>query len=209
MGVVGGQDAGVDPGAAADVEEMAMPPHVDGRGKRLREVEAAAIHRRGERRGELLGLHRLVPVLAGILRRPVRRLARSQHLEQIPGNRAILERRVIRLEVPRRAPGEMLAAGLGEREHAVALMNQAHRAEQRQHHVGGARGKAVCGAHAGQRRRMRAEPREEVQVEADDEQVGGVQRVAITVEECRVRARAGGELRIHVEVLPPGQRATS
>ena len=63
---MGGQDAGVDPGAAADVEQMAMPPQVDGGGKRLREVQAAAVHRRGERGGELLGLHRPVPVLAGV-----------------------------------------------------------------------------------------------------------------------------------------------
>ena len=59
-----------------------------------------------------------------------------------------------------------------------------------------------------ERRRMRAEPREEVQVQADDEQVGGVERVAIAVEEGRVGARGGGEFRLHVEFLPPGQGRT-
>ena len=62
----------------------------------------------------------------------------------------------------------------------------ATRGEQRQHHVGGPRMEAEVRAHSLERRRVRVEPGEEV--ELDDrrgQQVGGVQAVAIAVQRER------------------------
>ena len=65
----------IDARAACDIQQMPVLRKIDGLRNRLRQVDAAAIHRRRELGREFLRLHRLVPVF--LLASPVGRLARS------------------------------------------------------------------------------------------------------------------------------------
>ena len=187
------QRARVNSRTARHIQQRALPGEVHFARQRRPEQQPAAIHRRRERLREILPLHRLRPSLR-VVAAPVRRLARPQHPQHVQRRRAVLHRDVIRREIPRRTRAQMLARPQRAVKDAAGLGRQAHRGEERHHHVRGPRVDLELHADRPQRRRMLRQPREEIQMRhRRREQIDRDNAIAQPVERQRIGGGFGKE----------------
>src|SRR5688572_15835398 len=128
--MVGNERAGVDSRAARNVEQPRMPAEIYFFRERLAEVDAAAVHRGGELRGEVLAFLESSPFLLVLMAGQVGRFVGSENVEDVFGDRAVLDGAVVRSEIPRRRADEVFASGWCQRKIPVTVLQQAHGGEQ-------------------------------------------------------------------------------
>ena len=179
-----------------------------GRGRA--EVQPATVHRGGEAGGEGGIEHRGEPVV-GFGAGPTRGLAGLQHLDQVAADGPLTERRVVGRAANTANRRRSARAPSGREADRVAVPDdQAHRREQRDHHVRRPRVDAEAGA---ERRRGRtggdrASVNTSSQTEAGGHEVGGVEAVPMAVDRRRVGRGRGGEAGRHAAIRPAAAPAS-
>jgi len=189
------EGAGVDAGAAGDVEQPATSVDRRSLGHGRTEDEAAGIHRGGEGGREFVGEHRFAPRLLVLIAAPVGGLVGLQDDDEILHHRAILERGVVGPEEGRRGADEVFAAELGGGVDAVLEREEAVGDEERQHDVGRSAVRAELAADRGEVRGLGGQLGEEVELrDRGGDEVDGVQAVAEAVEAQRVGGGGAGQV---------------
>src|SRR6266498_3098595 len=178
--------AGVNARATRDVKQMGgmraiqLPRHGQA------QVDAAAIHRRGELVGELFVFETA----------PIRDPAGSQNGDVILANRSVLEGGVIRPNEPRRAFHQVLAGQFRNVEDPLPGLDQAQRRKQREHHVGRTLDDLQLATNGPLVRRMLRQPGEEIKIDQRrPQQIGRVDPVPQSVDFDRIRLRRDRQVR--------------
>ena len=181
--VGGGEGAGVDAGAAADVDEVVVGGKVEGGGEGGSEPCAATVHGVGEGASKGGVFHGLVPVGGVLVAGPAGGFAGGEDLEKVAGDGPVVERGEVGSEVPWGALGGVFAGDGGDVVAAVDEVDEAIGAAEREEDVGWARVEAEGLADAFEGIGLGGEAGEEVEaIDGCGDEVGGVETVAVAVE---------------------------